>query len=202
MGIEERKTRHRENLRQAILDAAEELFVNQGYDNVSMRKIAKKIEYSATTIYLYFNDKREIFHCLLEQYYQRLLIIMTDIQNNYGDDPLLCIKKGMRAYTDFGLAYPNYYKLAFMQTPEIPPEEYLDQSFIGNQVQQTLRDNVAECVRRGIFPRMDVELGTQIVWSMNHGITSLLISNPQYPWVEREKLINTYIETAIAGMIR
>jgi AcrR family transcriptional regulator len=200
MGIQERKIRHKDNLRQAILDAAEELFVDQGFNNVSMRKIAKKIEYSATTIYLYFKDKGEIFHCLLDQYYRRLLMIMTDIQNEYGDDPFLCIRKGMRAYTGFGLENPNYYKLAFMLTPDIPAGDYLDQSFAGNQVQQTLRNNVAECIRRGIFPRMETELGMQILWSMNHGITSLLISNPAYPWVEQDKLIDTYIETAIAGM--
>lgn len=202
MGIQERKIRHRENLRQAILDAAEELFVDQGFNNVSMRKIAKKIEYSATTIYLYFKDKREIFHCLMGEYYQKLLVIMLDIQNHYGADPLLCIRRGMRAYTEFGLANPNYYKLAFMLTPEIPTEDYLDQTFVGNQVLQTLRDNVSACIRLGLFPQIDADLTTQVLWSMNHGITSLLISNPKYPWAEREELIGRYIETAIAGMTR
>ncbi len=202
MGIQERKTRHKENLRQAILDAAEELFVDEGFNNVSMRKIAKKIEYSATTIYIYFKDKGEIFHCLMEQYYRKLLVIMNNIQDKYGEDPLECIRKGMRAYTEFGLQNPNYYKLAFMLTPELKTEDYLDKSFVGNQVQQTLRNNVAECIRRGVFPNMETELGMEILWFMNHGITSLLISNPAYPWVEREKLMDEYIEAAIAGMTK
>lgn len=202
MGIQDRKIRHRENLRQAILDAAEELFVGQGFNNVSMRKIAKKIEYSATTIYIYFKDKGEIFTCLMEQYYRKLLVIMNDIQDKYGEDPLQCIRKGLRAYTEFGLENPNYYKLAFMLTPELKTEDYLDPEFAGTQVQQTLRDNVAECIRRGIFPQMETELGMEILWFMNHGITSLLISNPAYPWVEREKLIDAYIEAAIAGMTK
>ena len=61
MGIKERREREKDNLRQAILDAAGELFVNEGFENVSIRKIAHKIEYSATTIYIYFKDKKDIF---------------------------------------------------------------------------------------------------------------------------------------------
>ena len=56
MGIKERRAREKEQLRRQILSAARELFVNEGYENVSMRKIANKIEYSPTTIYLYFKD--------------------------------------------------------------------------------------------------------------------------------------------------
>jgi AcrR family transcriptional regulator len=52
MGVKERKERSKENLRQAILDAAREMFVQEEFVNVSMRKIANKIEYSQTTIYL------------------------------------------------------------------------------------------------------------------------------------------------------
>jgi AcrR family transcriptional regulator len=165
-----------------------------------MRGIARKIEYSATTIYLYFKDKREIFVRLMEQYYKRLLAIMLDIQEKHGEDPLLCIRKGMRAYTDFGLENPNYYKLAFMLTPEIPREDYMDRTYVGYHVLDTLRGNVSACIEAGIFRKTDVETATQILWCMNHGITSLLISNPGYPWTQREKLIDSYIEKAVAGL--
>ena len=57
MGIKERQVRQKEVLRQDILDAARDLFIEEGYENTSMRKIAERIEYSPTTIYYYFKDK-------------------------------------------------------------------------------------------------------------------------------------------------
>ena len=58
MGVKERRAREKEQLRRQIIAAARELFVNEGYENVSMRKIADKIEYSPTMIYLYFKTRR------------------------------------------------------------------------------------------------------------------------------------------------
>ena len=57
MGVQERRAREKENIREEILDAARTLFVKEGYENVSIRKIAAKIEYAPGTIYLYFEDK-------------------------------------------------------------------------------------------------------------------------------------------------
>ena len=73
MGLRERRAREKEDLRQEILDAARDLFIREGYEAVSMRKIADRIEYSPTTIYLYFRDKSELFDCLSEQAFGKLL---------------------------------------------------------------------------------------------------------------------------------
>ena len=67
MGIKERQERDREAVRRAILDAARELFVTEGYQNVSIRKIAERIEYSPAAIYGYFSSKDDIFFALAEE---------------------------------------------------------------------------------------------------------------------------------------
>jgi len=67
MGSKQRREREKEALRQDILDAARELFVEEGYDNVSMRRVAEKIEYSPTTIYLYFEDKASLLYAICEE---------------------------------------------------------------------------------------------------------------------------------------
>lgn len=201
MGIEERRERDRQNLRQAILDVAEKLFVEEGYERVTMRRIASEIEYSPTTIYLYFSDKNEIFYTLLEQYYEKLLAIMLAVDEGCAD-PIDRIRKGMRAYTDFGLAHPNYYKLAFMFTPELRTEDYMNPEHAGTKVFMTLRDNVAACVERGLFHGTDIDLIAQAIWSVNHGITSLMISNPNYPWADRERVIDETVELTVRGLIR
>ena len=67
MGIKERHERDREAVKRAILDAARDLFVSEGYENVSIRKIAERIEYSPAAIYSYFPSKDEIFIALAEE---------------------------------------------------------------------------------------------------------------------------------------
>src|ERR687885_1755275 len=67
MGVQERRAREKQELRQEILDAARELFIREGFENVSMRKIADKIEYSPTTIYLHFQDKADLLDCICEE---------------------------------------------------------------------------------------------------------------------------------------
>lgn len=199
MGISERKARARKDLRQQILETAEELFVREGYEKVTMRKIAGRIEYSPTTIYHHFTDKGELFACLLEGYHSRLLAVMQEI-NSREEDPLAALKRGMRAYTEFGLANPSYYKLAFLNPPEFKAESYLVEGSKGTELFLTLRGSVERCLRQGLFRPMDAGLAAQILWTMNHGVTSLLISNPNFPWADREALIDGVVDCAIEGL--
>ena len=199
MGISERKARARKDLRQQILETAEELFVREGYEKVTMRKIAGRIEYSPTTIYHHFTDKGELFACLLEGYHARLLAVMQEI-NSREEDPLAALKRGMRAYTEFGLANPSYYRLAFLNPPEFKAESYLVEGSKGTELFLTLRASVERCIRQGLFRPMDAGLAAQILWTMNHGVTSLLISNPNFPWADRKALIDGVVDCAIAGL--
>ena len=73
MGVKERQEREREAVARAILDAARDLFVAEGYHNVSIRKIAERIEYSPAAIYSYFPSKDDIFFALAEEGF-RLLV--------------------------------------------------------------------------------------------------------------------------------
>src|SRR5229473_249895 len=72
MGIKERQVRDREAVRRAILDAARDLFVTEGYQNVSIRKVAERIEYSPAAIYSYFPSKDDIFFALAEEGFRLL----------------------------------------------------------------------------------------------------------------------------------
>lgn len=199
MGITERKKRAREDLRQRILETAEALFVKEGFESVSMRKIARQIEYSPTTIYHYFKDKGELFSCLLEGYHGQLLALMEAIYLR-EDDPIAAVKEGMRAYTEFGIANPSYYKLAFMSPPEFRAESYMVEGSKGTMLFMKLRASVELCIQQGLFAPMQADLAAQVIWMMNHGVTSLLISNPNFPWADRNALLERVIETTIDGL--
>src|SRR5215831_3404772 len=201
MGVKERKLRQKKFLRQEILDAARELFVNEGYENVSMRRVAEKIEYSPTTIYLYFEDKASLLYAICEETFAGLCKHMESIRNA-GDDPVDSLRRGCRAYVDFGLQYPNHYKLTFINHPQHPRDEkrHLREESMGMKAYGNLRAGVEACITAKKFRETGVEAATQMMWAGGHGITSLLISMPDFPWVEKDELIDLMIDTLIDGL--
>ncbi|MFY9557374.1 MAG: TetR/AcrR family transcriptional regulator, partial [Blastocatellia bacterium] len=190
-----------EALRQDILDAARELFVNEGYENVSMRRVAEKIEYSPTTIYLYFEDKASLLYAICEETFAKLTKRMEAITKE-GDDPIEALRKGCRAYVDFGLKYPNHYKLTFINHPHHPRDEkyHLREESMGMKAYGNLRAGVQSCITAKKFRKTNVEAVTQLIWAGGHGITSLLISMPDFPWVKKSDLIDLMIDTLIDGL--
>ncbi len=202
MGVKERRERQKEMLRQEILGAARELFAKEGYDHVSMRKIAEKIDYSPTTIYLHFKDKTELLRCICDETFANLLQIMRSLKQDCHD-PVICLRKGLRAYIDFGLSHPNHYKVAFIVHPGYlgDPDHYNRASSTGRQAFEALLSEVVECIEQGRFRKMDPHIVTQGLWAGIHGITSLLIVHRDYPWVDRNELIDHVIDTMITGLM-
>ena len=200
-GPKQRREREKEALRQVILDAARELFVKEGYENVSMRRIADKIEYSPTTIYLYFEDKASLLFAVCEETFAKLARRMESITRQ-NEDPIEALRRGCRAYVDFGLKYPNHYRVTFINHPELHlgREHYLREGSMGMRCYSHLRANVSECIKQKKFKNKDLEALTQIIWAGGHGITSLLITKPDFPWAEKNKLIDMMIDVFIEGL--
>ena len=115
MGVKERQERDREAVARAILDAARDLFVAEGYGNVSIRKIAERIEYSPAAIYSYFASKDDIFFALAEEGF-RILIAAQDGQEACapGTDPLDEIRKVCWRVYEFSKSHPEYFALMFV----------------------------------------------------------------------------------------
>ena len=199
MGIEERRAREREQLRQQILLAARELFVNEGYENVSMRKIANKIEYSPTTIYLYFKDKADLLDSLCQETLLNLLNTLEALKRDMSDPVEALIESG-RTYIEFGLKYPQDYKLTFVLGPQFQKGLGLQEGSVGEKVFNYLREMVSECIQQKRFRQMDVETTGQVLWSAVHGVTMLLIDFPDFPWTEHDALIDAVIHTTIEGL--
>ena len=199
MGVKERRTREKEQLRRQILAAARELFVNEGYESVSMRKIASKIEYSPTTIYLYFKDKADLLDSVCKE---TLLDLLTTLELLKEDksDPVETLRKSGRAYVEFGLKYPQDYKLTFVVRPQFQKGLGLQEGSVGERVFNYLRATVSECIRQKAFREVDVEITGQALWSAVHGVTLLLIDFSDFPWTGKDKLIDMVIDTMIEGL--
>jgi AcrR family transcriptional regulator len=201
MGVQERRARERQELRQEILDAARELFVREGFENVSMRKVADLIEYSPTTIYLYFQDKADLLDCVCEETLAKLDARLQTLRST-SSDPLERLKLGFREYVDFGLEYPNDYRVAFLTEfkPSAEPDRELRCRAMGQKTFDHLRSGVGECIRLGVFAERDVEAVSQSLWAAMHGITSLLILHPRFPWIDRDELITSMIDIVFQGL--
>src|SRR5215470_7221170 len=116
MGIKERHERERVALREAILNAARELFVTEGYRNVSMRKIAERIEYSPAAIYSYFPSKDDIFFALAEEGF-RLLGDPGDPRAQAAMlklPPLERVRSVFWRVYEFSREQPQYFALMFL----------------------------------------------------------------------------------------
>jgi AcrR family transcriptional regulator len=202
MTVKERRAREKAELREEILDAARELFVREGYENFSMRRLAEKIEYSPTTIYLYFKDKAELLFALCEETFSKLVQQLETIAS-LATDPLEGLRAGMLAYVDFGLKHPSNYLVTFVlphPTGTSDSDRYLCPSGMGMRAFDCLRQAVAECVHTGKFRKLDLEKTSQAIWAALHGVTSLLIVHPDFPWVSREEIVDQVIETTIEGL--
>lgn len=201
MSVKDRRQREKQLLRQEILDAARTLFVHDGYDNVSMRKIAEKIDYSPTTIYLYFKDKSDLMYAVCEETFARLIREFNRLEKDMGD-PVQALKKGLHAYVDFGLRNPQHYLLCFvLPHPHEPhPERYVERDAIGMQAFAFLVRLVEACVAQKRFRRLDIQVASQALWTAIHGVTAAMIVHPEFPWVKREAVISQVIDSLVAGM--
>jgi len=187
MGVKERREREKSETRDKILDAARELFVTEGYEGVSMRKVAEKIEYSPTAIYVHFADKNELFRELCHQDYARLAEVFQS--SVISTDPLERLKQIGAIYIDFGTRNPNLYKFMFMTPHPGHQLDEVDREMKGNPEMDAyafLKWAVQQAMEAGCFREdlQNVELISQTLWASVHGVISLYIAKGDDEWVD------------------
>lgn len=175
MGIVERKEKQKVEIRKMILDASMKLFVEEGFENVTIRRIADIIEYSPTTVYLYFKDKNEIFYNLHELGFQKLGEMnrnLTSIAN-----PITRLHKMGENYIDFGMANPEFYDVMFIQrAPMQVLAEMTNCDWThGETALNALKVTIEEAMSRKLIKQSKVEPVAMAIWGMVHGLVSLAI---------------------------
>ena len=208
MGVKERREREKSATRDKILDAARELFITQGYDGVSMRKVAEKIEYSPTAIYLHFTDKEDLFHELVHEDFAQLAEVFQSAA--MPQDPLERLRHIGRTYVDFGVRYPNHYKLMFMTPHPVAELDERDREVLGNpevDAYAFLKMTVQQAIEAGCFrdDLADADLISQTVWAAVHGVISLHIAKCNDAWVEwrpMEQRAELMLEASLRGLMK
>jgi len=206
LGPRERREREREEIRTKILDAARELFVREGYEAVTMRRIADRIEYSPTAIYFHFRDKETLLREICDADFLTLAQQITAAAEIA--DPIERLKATGLAYFRFGVDYPNHYQLMFMTPhPPLGDEHEIERGNPEQDAYAFLRAIVVQAIAEKRFRAelTDADLVAQTMWSGVHGVVSLHIAKCNDDWVDWRALddrAHLMIDTLVNGLTK
>jgi AcrR family transcriptional regulator len=203
LGPKDRRARERERVRELILNAARELIKEDGYEKLTIRAIADRVEYSPMALYNHFPDKDAILIELAEAGFAEL---SKKIPKSTKLPPLEALRRGMLAYIAFGLKHPDEYRLVFMTTrirPAVPgaaEDETAITSVNGRVAFEMLKDLVQRCA--AIDKRFSDSFAvSRVLWAGIHGVTSLLITVTHFPFGSADKLAQQMVDVLINGLL-
>ncbi len=171
MGITERKEREKTEMRQRIIDASIEMFLQEGYEKTSIRNIAEKIEYSPATIYLYYKDKDELLYDVQAQAFEKLYKAFEE--NAKSKDPLKRLEQIMLTYVRFGKNNPELYDLMFIIRAPMNVVEEKEPWTNSHDCFGFLVQCITECIEKKLIRFDDVKVAALSVWAMGHGMVAL-----------------------------
>jgi AcrR family transcriptional regulator len=200
MGVKERQERDREEMRGRILDAARELFVSEGYRNVSIRKIAERLEYSPAALYGYFPSKDDLFFALAEEGFRKLFEF-TNGQRVFDGDPLEGVREGFLRYYQFSRTHREYFELMFVDrtVPRIG-RDWERFAFVPQMIAE-VSALIQRAIDAGAFPpSTDPDVAFHILWAAVHGPATAALCERLAPDEDPDALARDTIEAAIAGL--
>jgi AcrR family transcriptional regulator len=191
MGITERKTKQKEDLRQQILDAALKVFVEEGLEHLSIRRIADIIEYSPTTIYLYFKDKNHLLFELCELGFRQMAELNSNLQSI--QNPLQRLHQMGENYIRFGMEHTAYYDLMFNQAAPMECLANMDNPEwnSGDAALAMLKNIIGDCMQQNMIRKGDADAIAMAVWGMLHGLVSLRVCNRFEKLVDAGNMVDT-----------
>jgi AcrR family transcriptional regulator len=198
MGIKERQERDRAAVRTAILDAARDLFVSEGYRNVSMRKIADRIEYSPAAIYSYFSGKDDIFFALAEEGFRVLAAFGS--RARALTDPFERVRGGFWAFYEFAKAYPQYFDLMFVDRSVPSLNREFKRLVFFQEMTAAVEADIRTCIERGQFARqLNPAAALHVLWAAMLGAATIALAQRLAPGEDADALARDVLESMLAG---
>ncbi|WP_305733312.1 TetR/AcrR family transcriptional regulator [Trichlorobacter ammonificans] len=200
MGFKERQQKHKEEFRAEILKAAVALFAEEGYAKFSMRKLAARIGYSPTTIYLYFRDKDDLLLHICENLYAALLQEMQELRT-LPLPPEQILKATYLSYIRYNLANPEQYKVVFFSNPYLygRPEDYFARDTMSNRCWRNMCETIDACMQSGYFRPLDRDTLAIVLWSAMHGLVSSLIFTKDFPMPDPDVMAEMLLDGLLNG---
>jgi len=199
MSRADRQRQARDVTRRAILDAALDLFVADGYAQVSMRNIAARVGYSPAAIYSYFASKDDIFYALAEEGFR--LLGAAQMSETPSADALDDIRKVVRRVYEFSKRQPQYFALVFLdrRVPRVGREA--ERFAFMLEIKDAILTRMQRCIDAGIFPpSIEAQAGLRLLLAPVFGLVLMHLSGRLAPNEDADTLVYSAIETIIAGL--
>lgn len=207
MGSTERRERERQETRGAILDAAREILGERGYEGLTMRAVADRIEYTPAALYKHFADREQLVRDLCAGDFYGFNALVGERRGATKLDPKKphgVLRAIGHAYCEFAMRYPEQYRVMFM-TP-LPAETVYAPS--GNPEEDAYAGTeqaVKEAQSVGAFPGLDAKLVAQTLWAAMHGVVSIEIAHlcvvtKKIPFAPLEARIETAMDATLLGL--
>jgi AcrR family transcriptional regulator len=180
-----------ERLRDDIIAAASRLLADPAAPPLTLRAVAREVGVAATSVYLHFDSIEALTLATVNHLFGELMRQQDGLTET---DPRERVLAGAMVYCEFGLAAPGHYQLMFAS--QLPLPDYTPEEFPGWKSFQQLIERVAA----GIGTDTDdprVFFTSQLIWQQLHGIVSLRISRPRFPWPPLEPTVRT----AVGGLL-
>lgn len=189
------------SLRKNILMVSRKMLLEEGFDRMSMRKIASSVGFSATSIYLYFKNKDDLLHALIEEGFDLLFEALSEnpaVKSN--QDPFEVLEALCREFVRFGMENPEYYEIMFQLHPKhmqrYPVEKYRKARRNIDLIRHTLEHGQAQ----ELIKAHDSRLVANVILSTLHGGISLMNSGRIDAKVDKQAYVETIIHSVLAGV--
>ena len=183
-----------------ILHAAERIFVAEGYEGATIRKIADEVGVSSTALYMHFHDKDEILHEIGVAAMQALLDCNSTIAAR-PDDAVTRVRLMLEAYVRLGLEHPNAYRLVFCAAPRSERSVRSATAEIGSLCYDRYVGVVREIAASGRLRIADPDCAAQALWAACHGLVALMITRDSVDWAPAEELTSAVIGGLLRGLV-
>ncbi len=194
------KPKEQQNLKRLILDTTRSLLVTNGYASLSMRRIAREMNYSATSIYLHFKNKDALFHALIEEGMNVLLERQRKIAQQYADNVLARLRALCEGYIAFGLEYPEYYEIMFMLHPELTSRFPKESFRRARRNLALMKITLDEGMKTGMVDIDDSHASTNVMWASLHGAVSILLAQRLDKRLEPESFIQNVLDNIVRSV--
>lgn len=194
MGITERRIREKEKVRETIIAKAWEMVQAEGWEALSIRKIADAIEYSVPVIYDHFENKEAILSEFAKEGF-RILSKKMEQAKQKAENPVEQLKAMADAYWNFAMKQTAYYRLMYGVGMQCCNGLGNDKEGFDDHVTDTIR----QIVSKTKYKNTNVCLKYHTFWSILHGLVSIKITAQSRQDRELNKLV---LQDAIEGFIK
>ncbi|MDZ7756556.1 TetR/AcrR family transcriptional regulator [Rhodohalobacter sp.] len=188
------------SLREEILDVSKELLLKHGFSKISMRKIARKADVTATSIYLHFENKDDLLLALVEESIAKLNKVLRNALDEAAS-PIEQLKSLTDAYVDFALKNPQEYEIIYMVRPEEMPKYPKEKFQQVREIYELLAGIIKRGKERNLFDVEDPLVSAYTLWAQIHGVVSVVLGKRLDTRVPIERFLDLATDHIIQGFI-